>query len=84
MPIAGILTGGLAGRAGGGDQTERGYHPWCAAYSRVCAAFMSRRLVEHRLVIRGGLDDVPVRLTTDQELTLAEYNELEALHGHHR
>lgn len=55
--------------------TERGYHPWCAEYSRVSAAFVSRRLAEHRLGMNRFLADVK---------TLAEYDELEALHGHHR
>ena len=77
--------------------TERGYHPLCAVYTRACRATISRRLAENRLALRGLLDDLRVRVVTGEELdafgnrdhllanvnTLAEFEELEALQGHH-
>jgi molybdopterin-guanine dinucleotide biosynthesis protein A len=77
--------------------TDRGYHPLCAVYTRVCRAAISRHLAENRLAIRDLFGGLRVRVVTGDDLdafgdrdhllanvnTLAEYEELEALPGHH-
>jgi molybdenum cofactor guanylyltransferase len=77
-------------------KTARGYHPLCAAYSRVCLAPAARRLAEGRLKMTGLFEDVRVRIVPTEEIaafgdpdqllanvnTPDEYLELESLHGH--
>jgi molybdopterin-guanine dinucleotide biosynthesis protein A len=77
--------------------TERGYHPLCAVYTRACRGAVSRHLAENRLALRDLLDALRVRVVTGEELdafgnrdhllanvnTLAEFEELETLQGHH-
>ena len=77
--------------------TEHGYHPLCAVYTRACRAAIARHLAENRLALHSLLDDLRVRVVTGEELdafgnrdhllanvnTQAEFEELEALQGHH-
>ncbi|HMF97225.1 MAG TPA: molybdenum cofactor guanylyltransferase [Vicinamibacterales bacterium] len=77
-------------------ETDRGYHPLCAVYTRACLEPVAARLAERRLMMRDLFDDVPTRIVTAEELsrfgapsrllanvnTPAEYARLEALQGH--
>jgi molybdopterin-guanine dinucleotide biosynthesis protein A len=96
----------LAGLAGERDepgevvavvpQTERGYHPLCAAYTRAVAAPIERRLAAGRLTMTDLLADVRLRVVAADEIarfgdphqllanvnTPAELESLEALHNH--
>jgi molybdopterin-guanine dinucleotide biosynthesis protein A len=77
-------------------QTERGYHPLCAVYTRACLEPAARRLADRRLRLRDLVDDVPTRVVTGDEIdrfgerhrllanvnTPAEYAGLETLQGH--
>jgi molybdopterin-guanine dinucleotide biosynthesis protein A len=77
-------------------QTERGYHPLCAVYTRACLAPIARRLEAKRLKMTDLFDDVRVRVVTADELNAfgdprrllanvnspADHRELEALQGH--
>ncbi len=77
-------------------RTERGYHPLCAVYTRACLGAAAARLAERRLALHELLNDVPVRVVTDDEIvrfgassrllanvnTPAEYASLEALQDH--
>jgi molybdenum cofactor guanylyltransferase len=77
-------------------QTDRGYHPLCAVYTRACLKPVAARLAERRLALRDLLCDVPARIVTAEELsrfgppsrmlanvnTPSEYADLEALQGH--
>jgi molybdenum cofactor guanylyltransferase len=77
-------------------ETDRGYHPLCAVYTRACLEPVAARLAERRLVLRELFHDVPTRIVTVEELsrfgapsrllanvnTPAEYAYLEALQGH--
>ena len=77
-------------------QTDRGYHPLCAVYSRACLEPVAARIAERRLALRALLDDVPARVVTAAEIarfgapsqllanvnTPAEYADLEAIQGH--
>jgi len=77
-------------------ETDRGYHPLCAVYSRACLEPVAARLAERRLMMRDLFDDVPTRIVTAEELsrfgapsrllanvnTPAEYAHVEALQGH--
>jgi molybdopterin-guanine dinucleotide biosynthesis protein A len=77
-------------------QTERGYHPLCAVYTRACLATVAARLADRRLRMRELIGDMPTRVVTTEEIerfgdrhmllanvnTPAEYAGLEALQGH--
>jgi molybdopterin-guanine dinucleotide biosynthesis protein A len=77
-------------------QTEAGFHPLCAAYTRACLAPAAACLAHGRLSMRDLLDEVRVRLVTAEEIdgfgdhdcllanvnTPADYGALEALQGH--
>ena len=77
-------------------RTERGYHPLCAVYARACLGLVATRLANKQLALRDLMNDVPVRVVTDNEIarfgaasrllanvnTPAEYADLEALQGH--
>jgi molybdenum cofactor guanylyltransferase len=77
-------------------QTERGYHPLCAVYSRACLAPVAARLGERRLRMRDLVGEMATRVVTAEEVdrfgdrhlllanvnTPAEYAGLEALQGH--
>jgi len=77
-------------------QTERGYHPLCAVYTRACLAPVAARLAARRLRMRELVDELPARIVTAEEIdrfgdrhvllanvnTPAEYAGLEALQGH--
>jgi molybdenum cofactor guanylyltransferase len=79
-------------------ETDRGYHPLCAVYTRACLEPVAARLAERRLVLRELFRDVPTRIVTAEEMnrfgapsrllanvnTPAEYAHLEALQGHKR
>jgi molybdopterin-guanine dinucleotide biosynthesis protein A len=77
-------------------QTERGYHPLCAVYTRACVAVVAARLADGRLRMRELIGDMPTRVVTAEDIerfgdrhmllanvnTPAEYAGLEALQGH--
>jgi molybdopterin-guanine dinucleotide biosynthesis protein A len=77
-------------------RTERGYHPLCAVYSRVCLEPVAARLAERRLRLQDLVEDVRTRVVTAEDIerfghrhrllanvnTPAEYADLEALQGH--
>jgi molybdopterin-guanine dinucleotide biosynthesis protein A len=77
-------------------ETDQGYHPMCAAYTRACLEPISRRLGEGRLRMTDMLSEVRVRSVKGQELgafgdpdrllaninTPDEYEELAAPQGH--
>jgi len=77
-------------------QTERGYHPLCAVYTRACLAPVAARLGERRLRMRELVGEMATRVVTAEEVdrfgdrhlllanvnTPAEYAGLEALQGH--
>ena len=77
-------------------QTERGYHPLCAAYTRTAIEPIERRLAAGRLKMTDLLADVQLRVVTAQDIgrfgdphqllanvnTPAEHESLEALHNH--
>jgi molybdenum cofactor guanylyltransferase len=77
-------------------QTERGYHPLCAVYTRACLAPVAARLGERRLRLRELVGVVSTRVVTAEEIdrfgdphlllvnvnTPAEYAGLESLQGH--
>jgi molybdopterin-guanine dinucleotide biosynthesis protein A len=77
-------------------QTERGYHPLCAAYTRTAIEPIERRLAAGRLTMMDLLADVRLRVVTAHEIarfgdphqllanvnTPAEHESLEALHNH--
>jgi molybdopterin-guanine dinucleotide biosynthesis protein A len=77
-------------------QSERGYHPLCAVYTRACLEPVAARLAERQLKMRELLGSVrtrvvpiegirqfgdPERLLTNVN-TPADYAGLEALHDH--
>ena len=90
----------LAGDPGGFTavvpQTERGYHPLCAAYTRAAIEPIERRLAAGRLTMMDLLADVRLRVVIAEEIarfgdprqllanvnTPAEHESLEALHNH--
>jgi molybdopterin-guanine dinucleotide biosynthesis protein A len=49
-------------------QTEAGYHPLCAVYSRGCLAEIGRRLDERRLKVFELADEIPTRVVSSMEL----------------
>jgi molybdenum cofactor guanylyltransferase len=77
-------------------RTGRSHHPLCAVYMRSCLEPVAARLANGQLALRELLNDVPVRVVTDDEIarfgassrllanvnTPAEYASLEALQGH--
>lgn len=77
-------------------QTERGYHPLCAAYTRAAIEPIERRLAAGRLTMTDLLADVRLRVVAAGEIarfgdphqllanvnTPAEHESLEALHNH--
>ena len=77
-------------------ETERGYHPLCAAYTRACLEPIARRLSDGRFKVIDFFADVRLRIVTGEELdrfgdphrllanvnTPAEYTGLETLQGH--
>ena len=77
-------------------QTDRGYHPLCAVYTRACLEPISARLAQRRLALRDLFADVPTRTVTEAEMsrfgapsrllanvnTPAEYAGLDALQSH--
>ena len=77
-------------------QTEDGYHPLCAVYTRRCLEAVARRLADRRLKMADLMLDVPTRVVPVEELdrfgdrhrllanvnTPAEHAGLEAIQGH--
>jgi len=77
-------------------QTDRGYHPLCAVYTRACLEPIAVRLAQRRLALRELVRDVPARIVTAEEMarfgapsrllanvnTPAEYAHLEAVQSH--
>ncbi len=69
-------------------QTDRGYHPLCAVYTRACLDPVARRLADRTLKVMDLFADVRTRVVTlvNADLHLvANVNtpeELAALHGH--
>ena len=49
-------------------QTDRGYHPLCAVYTRACLEPVAARLAERRLALHGLFADVPTRIVTPAEM----------------
>ena len=50
-------------------QTDRGYHPLCAVYTRACLDPVAARLAQRRLALRDLFADVPTRIVTAAEMT---------------
>lgn len=77
-------------------QTDRGYHPLCAVYTRACLEPIARRLAERRLKVTDLFEDVRTRVVTavtgstsvnPDDRLLANVNtpeEFAALHGHNK
>jgi len=77
-------------------ESERGYHPLCAIYTRACLAPATARLADGRLTMRDLLDSMRIRVVSVDEIrrfgdpdrllanvnTPAEYANLETLQGH--
>jgi molybdopterin-guanine dinucleotide biosynthesis protein A len=77
-------------------QTERGYHPLCAAYTRTAIEPIERRLASGRLKMTDLLAEIRLRVVTAHDIgrfgdphqllanvnTPAEHESLEALHNH--
>jgi len=77
-------------------QTDRGYHPLCAVYTRACLEPVGARLAQRRLALHGLFADVPTRIVTPAEMsrfgapsrllanvnTPDEYAGLDALQSH--
>jgi len=77
-------------------ETERGYHPLCAAYTRGALEPVARRLAAGRLKMTELITDLRLRVVGAKEIgrfgnrhrllanvnTLSEYTNLEALHIH--
>ena len=77
-------------------QTERGYHPLCAVYTRACLEPAAARLADRRLKLRELLDGVRARIVPAEDIrrfgdpdrllanvnTPADYAGLETLQGH--
>ena len=77
-------------------QTERGYHPLCAVYTRACLEPAAAQLADRRLKMLDLLDRVRVRVVPLEEIrrfgapdrllanvnTPADYAGLETLQGH--
>ena len=79
-------------------QTERGFHPLAAVYTRASVDAIARRLAARQLTVRDLFDDVRTRIVGSEEIerfgdrhkllanvnTPAEYAGLESLQGHTR
>ncbi len=90
------LAGEPAGFTAVVPQTERGYHPLCAAYTRAAIEPIERRLAAGHLAMTDLLADVRLRVVAAHEIarfgdpnellanvnTPAEHESLEALHNH--
>jgi molybdopterin-guanine dinucleotide biosynthesis protein A len=90
------LAGPDAGVTAVVPQTERGYHPLCAAYTRSAVAPIERRLAAGRLTMTDLLTELRLRVVATEEIarfgdprqllanvnTPAEHQSLEALHNH--
>ena len=77
-------------------QTERGYHPLCAVYTRACLTPVARRLADRRLKLMDLVLELRARVVTVEEInqfgdrhrllanvnTPAEHAGLESLQGH--
>ena len=77
-------------------QSERGYHPLCAVYTRACLEPAAARLADRRLKMRELVDSMRTRIVPIDEIrqfgdpdrllanvnTPADYAGLEALQGH--
>ena len=77
-------------------ESERGYHPLCAVYTRACLEPAAARLADRRLKMMELVDSVRTRLVSSDEIrrfgdpdrlltnvnTPADYAGLEALQGH--
>ena len=77
-------------------ETNRGYHPLCAVYTRACLEPIAARLAQRRLAVRDLFADVPTRVVTAAEMsrfgapsrllanvnTPDEYAGLDALQSH--
>jgi molybdenum cofactor guanylyltransferase len=77
-------------------QSERGYHPLCAVYTRACLNPAAVRLSDRRLKMRELVDSMRTRVVPVDEIrrfgdpdrllanvnTPADYAGLEALQGH--
>jgi molybdopterin-guanine dinucleotide biosynthesis protein A len=77
-------------------QSERGYHPLCAVYTRACLEPVAARLADRRLKMRELVDSLRTRVVPVDEIrkfgdpdrllanvnTPADYAGLEALQGH--
>lgn len=77
-------------------QSERGYHPLCAVYTRACLEPAAARLADRRLKMRDLVDSVRARVVPIEDVrrfgdpdrllanvnTPADYAGLEALQGH--
>ena len=77
-------------------QTERGYHPLCAVYTRACLEPAAARLADRRLRMRELVDSMRTRIVPIDEIrqfgdpdrllanvnTPADYAGLETLQGH--
>jgi len=77
-------------------QSERGYHPLCAVYTRACLEPVAARLADRRLRMRELVDSLRTRVVPVEEIrrfgdpdrllanvnTPAEYAGLEALQSH--
>jgi molybdopterin-guanine dinucleotide biosynthesis protein A len=77
-------------------QSERGYHPLCAVYTRACLDPVAARLADRRLKMRELVDSMRTRVVPVDEIrrfgdpdrllanvnTPADYAGLEALQGH--
>ena len=77
-------------------QTERGYHPLCAVYTRACLEPAAARLADRRLRMRELVDSMRTRVVPIDEIrqfgdpdrllanvnTPADYAGLETLQGH--
>jgi molybdopterin-guanine dinucleotide biosynthesis protein A len=50
-------------------QTDRGYHPLCAVYTRACLEPVAARIAERRLALHGLFADVPTRIVTPAEMS---------------
>ena len=77
-------------------QSERGYHPLCAVYTRACLEPAAARLADRRLIMRELVDSMRTRVVPIDDIrrfgdpdrllanvnTPADYAGLEALQGH--
>jgi len=77
-------------------QSERGYHPLCAVYTRACLGPAAAQLADRRLKMRELVDRMRTRVVPVEDIrrfgdptrllanvnTPADYADLEALQGH--